>query len=87
MAKVWEVEGSKQGGDPLADLPWPELVTLLEIEAAPQTEGKPILGAETSIFTTHIVVELEASEAASLGISAGSSVSPLKPATARERLR
>ena len=87
MAKVWEVEGSKQGGDPLADLPWPELVTHLEIEAAPQTEGKPILGAETSIFTTHIVVELEASEAASLGISAGSSVSPLKPATARERLR
>ena len=86
MAKVWEVEGSKQGGKPLAERPWPELVTLLELEAAPQTEGKPILGAETSIFTTHIVVELKAAEADSLGLSAGFSVSPLQPEAAKERL-
>ena len=45
MAKVREVEGNKQGSDPLAERPWPDLVTLLELEAVPQTEGKPILGA------------------------------------------
>ena len=87
MAKVWEVEGSKQGSNPLAERPWPELVTILELEAAPQTQGKPILSADTSIFSIHIVVELEAPEANRLGMSAGYSVSPLQSEVAKERLR
>jgi hypothetical protein len=87
MAKVWEVQGSQQKSDPMAERPWPELVTLLELDQDSLSEDKPILSAETSIFTTHVVVELDAVEADSLGIGAGYSVSPLQPEVARDRLR
>jgi hypothetical protein len=33
---------SRNRVDPLAERPWPDLVTLLELERAPQTEGKKV---------------------------------------------
>ena len=87
MAKIWPVYGTLQAAS-WGELPWPECLVLFELDPASGMKERPTTIGEpaTDALPSHVVIQLEATEAQRHGIEPGYFLSPLDGIAAKTRL-